>query len=69
MAEHNRAFIFIDGESANPDLSNDKLSASLDACPRCKDKQKIIFHARQRDREPPKQEAPFGIHIMKIRDE
>ena len=43
MAEHNRAFIFIDGESAKPDLSNDKLSASLDACPRCKDKQKIIF--------------------------
>ncbi len=54
MAEHNRAFIFIDGESANPDLSNDKLSASLDACPRCKDKQKIIFHARQRGEPPSK---------------
>jgi hypothetical protein len=44
------------------------MRASLDACPRCKDKQKIILMHWQRDSEPPKQEAPFGIHILKIGD-
>jgi len=35
----------------------------------CKDKQKIILMQWQQDGEPPKQEAPFGIQIIKIGDE
>jgi len=70
IPEHNRAFIFMENRR-RADAVNEKLRASLDACPRCKDKQKIIFMHWQQDGQPqpPKQEAPVGIHIMKIGDE
>jgi hypothetical protein len=71
IPEHNRAFIFIENVSEEQDAANQALIASIDACPRCKGKQKIMIVRWQRDDkpEPPKQEAPFGIHIMKIGDE
>jgi hypothetical protein len=67
---HNKTFIFIEGIDPERDASNEKLRASIDACPRCKDKQKIIFlHCQRTDKpEPPKQEPPFGIHITQIGD-
>jgi hypothetical protein len=70
IPEHKTAFLFIQGMSDERDAANDALIASIDACARCQGKQKImIMHMGRLDKpEPPKQEAPFGIHILKIGD-
>jgi hypothetical protein len=49
---------------------NDALIASINACGPVQGQAKNHLHALAADGEPQprKQEAPFGIHIFKIRD-
>ncbi len=72
IPDHNKTFIFIEGQSDEQNAANEALRASIDACPRCKDKQKIIFLHWHRDGEPKPPEPPqqpSKVNIRRIGDD